>query len=536
MSPLSRFILLTLGVLHGFLAWAQLQQIMPSGAGQSKATVTVSGTVVNALTGTPIARALVRLAGAVPAAVFTNESGRFQFDNVREGNAWLDAERPGFFREGVGPNAGSSGVMSMISIGPNSKDVQIKLTPEARIEGRVTDSDGEPIEGVQIQVMGERIVAGRKQFAAYAMASTTGSGHYLIGGLMPGTYYVHTLLRAVFGDQRLGQMVRRNYPLAYPVRYFPDSPDLASAQPQELKGGMDAEVDFTLPAQPTFRVSGTVTGAQNYLGVSLGESGETLPAHSAFNRRTGQFAVSLVTPGSWTLHFVSQDMQGTQYSATAEVAVADSDVTGLQVALQPDSSIPVTVQQNASGGIVPNPQITLLPREMGSRNRRFVATSRNSSSPGTLLIPNVPPGAYHVEAHAFGSACIESVTSGSTNLLHDDLTVAEGGQTPPLSVVLTAECGKILGVVHSNAGAVPSAVVLVPDSGAGDPVVMTTSPDGAFTSGLITPGNYRAYAFSSLANLEYANPDALRDYSGQEVSLAANQPVTVNLDLIERKE
>lgn len=531
-----RSVLVAAGVLNSVFALAQLQPAPPSGAGRNGAKYTVSGTVVNAVTGEPIRRALVRLAGPVSASGFTNESGRFRFDNIPEESAWIGAEKPTFLGETDTPKSNRSfRRTSSFSIGPNSKDLQIKLTPEARIEGRVTDSDGEPVEGVQVQATGERIIEGRKQSIGYSMATTTGTGHYLIGELAPGAYFIHTQLRPVFGSQRFGQPVEKNFPLVYPSRYFPDSADLASAQPQELKGGEDAEVNFTLTPKPTFRISGTVAGAQNYLNVSFGDS-DAFPAHLQFDRRANRFIVSLVPPGSWTLRFSSQDMQGNQYSAREEVTVADSDIGGLQVALQPDSSIPVDIQRRTAGRPIASAQVRLIPKEIESQNRWYVATPRNGDSPGAMLIRNVPPGTYHLAARASGSACIESVTSGSANLLHDDLVVNGGAQPSPINVVLREDCGKLSGVVHSNAGAIPASVLLVSDSSMGDPIVIGTQPDGTFMDGLLSPGSYHVYAFSNLANLEYANPEALRDYSGQQISLEPNQPVTVNLDLIERKE
>ena len=485
---------------------------------------------MNAVTGEPIRRALVQMSGSYQASSFTNESGRFQFDNCPGGSAWFRAQKPGFFE----PNNGSPRRISRVSIDSNAKDIQVKLTPEARIEGRVTNSDGEPLEGVQVQAMGEQIIEGRKRFIGYSVASTTGAGHYLIGGLAPGKYFVRTVLRPAFGGQRPGQVVAGNYPLAYPSQYFPDAADIASAQPQELNGGGDAEVDFTLTAKQTFRISGTVAGAQNYLGVFLGEPGGAQRAHYQFDRGTNRFVINLLPPGSSTLHFTSRDTQGNQYSATQEVTVAGADISGLQITLQPDDSIPVDIQQLTSGSLMGSAQVRLVPTEPVEQRGGYPAISRNGGAPGSMLVRNVPPGNYRVQVQVSSSACVESVTSGSANLLHDDLVVNGGATSPPITVVLRYDCGKLLGMVHSNSGPTPASILLVPDSG--DPIVIYTLPDGSFTHGLITPGSYRVYAFSSLGNLEYANPEALRDYAGQQISLEPNQSVTVSLELIERKE
>ncbi len=54
-----------------------------SGAGQYK----LSGTVVDALTGAPIRRAMVQLMGGQSQAVLTDEGGKFRFENLAQGQS-----------------------------------------------------------------------------------------------------------------------------------------------------------------------------------------------------------------------------------------------------------------------------------------------------------------------------------------------------------------------------------------------------------------------------------------------------------------
>src|SRR5207245_1360619 len=62
-------------------------------------TITMSGVVVNSVTGEPVPRALVQMNGMVSRVALTDAEGRFQFDNLPETQAVLIAHKPGYFSE-----------------------------------------------------------------------------------------------------------------------------------------------------------------------------------------------------------------------------------------------------------------------------------------------------------------------------------------------------------------------------------------------------------------------------------------------------
>jgi hypothetical protein len=60
--------------------------------------------------------------------------------------------------------------------------------------------------------------------------------------------------------------------------------------------------------------------------------------------------------------------------------------------------------------------------------------------------------------------------------------------------------------------------------------------NGAFTLRDLAPGSYRALAIDRADDLEYTNPDALRDYltKAQEVTLGPKQESRMDLELVQR--
>ncbi|HLY66775.1 MAG TPA: carboxypeptidase-like regulatory domain-containing protein, partial [Chloroflexota bacterium] len=62
-------------------------------------TYVVSGTVVNAVTGEAISRALVRATGQSSGSAFSDSEGRFQFEDLPAGQIMLIAQKPGYTNE-----------------------------------------------------------------------------------------------------------------------------------------------------------------------------------------------------------------------------------------------------------------------------------------------------------------------------------------------------------------------------------------------------------------------------------------------------
>jgi hypothetical protein len=76
--------------------------------------------------------------------------------------------------------------------------------------------------------------------------------------------------------------------------------------------------------------------------------------------------------------------------------------------------------------------------------------------------------------------------------------------------------------------------VLLSNSPLKPPGTFLTGSDGKFYISNLTPGEYRLFAFTNISHLEYANPEALRDFTGQDITVGPNEKANVQLDLITR--
>lgn len=145
----------------------------------------ITGTVINSITGEPIGRAVVRINGSTNQQMFTDGSGRFEASDVPEGQIAVTAQRPGFVDSQM--NSSRFQRSQMITVGPSTPSIEVKLMPEGFIKGKITNNEGEPVESMGLQVMFQQISNGRKDWFPRGGAQTDENGEYEIEGLPPGS-------------------------------------------------------------------------------------------------------------------------------------------------------------------------------------------------------------------------------------------------------------------------------------------------------------------------------------------------------------
>lgn len=518
--------------MRGLRLPALLLGILPAlSPAQGLQRYTVSGTVLNAVTNEPIRRALVGVGGSL---VFTGPDGRFQVENVPGGPAIVAAQKPGFSECSQWDcGANLSRTMVTITVGSGTNDVLLKLVPESRIQGRIVDEDGEPISNIDVQLLSERVLDGSKQLRREGGAQTDDNGNYRIEGLTSGSYLIRTALTPGLVGWQEGFSGRPSLSQVYPERFYPNTPDRASAQPLELRAGQVGEADFTLEPVPAFRISGSVTPLVPGLGISYEDAeGQRVGTPALFDPKSGHFALTFTPAGTWTLVFESADSENRAYYARETVTVSSKNVDGLRVLLQPLALVPVNVT-NAENEEARQVPLQLEPVD-GDPSRALFAGRLNGNRP--YGIANVPPGKYRVIVHLAGSQCIDSLTSGNTDLTRDHLVVGAGVEPQPINLTLRSDCAALQVTARSRKQNEKTNIIVTSTILAIPPLITQLEPGGSFTFTGLTPGDYSAYAFGDINGLEYGNPEAMRRFSGQQITLSANQHATLTLEVIGRED
>lgn len=141
----------------------------------------VSGTVVNAVTGDLVAGAMVVVSGDRGTGSATDGKGKWSLKGLACGTIRLSATRAGFFKgsyraTGLAKNDADEGDEVQLVSGSPVSDLKIALMPEGSITGRVQDANGDPVAGAEVVVLRAAVRDGRRRW-----------GFSLYGGMLPWT-------------------------------------------------------------------------------------------------------------------------------------------------------------------------------------------------------------------------------------------------------------------------------------------------------------------------------------------------------------
>ncbi|MGH9592326.1 MAG: carboxypeptidase regulatory-like domain-containing protein [Bryobacteraceae bacterium] len=518
-----------------------------------KKTIRLEGHVLS-VTGESVRKATVRLQGnsAVqggqlrPSAYTesTDTAGKFVFEDVAEGNYTLSAEKAGFVTQRYGARStGSSGAVLNLVPGVALRDLDIKMTPQGVISGKVTDLDGDPVNGGRVTVMRFAYPRGRKQLQQTAGATIDDQGEFRVADLAPGRYYLSvTDNRApANGPDKEGQD-------SNVTTYYPNVIEPASAAPLDVTAGVELSgIDIRMRRAKVYSIRGKavdpVTGAApaNAVLTLRKSSTDDSPIVAALTnirqlRPDGGFEFPGLMPGTYVLQTQNGSLSGS-YAGRTEITITDSNIEGAVLALGPAAEINGTVK--LEGG-----DFHTLLKPPGSANSGAPSPAASAVGPRfTLTFAEVDgigigsPGAQVKDDGTFKvtglglnkyainfrnlpqGAYVKTIQYGGQDVTHSllDMSTAANGT---LEVTLSDKAADVNGSVHNDKGeALPGVqVTLWPkifDPGNTSSIRQAnTDQNGGFKFVSLRPGEYFVAAWEELDTGLAQSPDFLKNLTG----------------------
>jgi hypothetical protein len=503
----------------------------------------VSGKVVNSVTGQAVKKAVVTLRGGSGQNSYvtgSDPSGKFQFDNVQPDKYMATAEA-----EGYSGTLRTGQKLIAVAAQQEVSDVEVRIAPLSIISGKVLDESGQPLEGASVTALRYDYSGGGKNLQPVGGAQTDDRGEYRMFDLQPGRYYLMAVairrnaalmaqgVVAVGIPGRVPQESRVHSTVpeeGYAAVYYPGVADVSQTSPQELKPGAEwTGADFKLRQLPAYHIRGRVTGAAARNGgrnivraqpcEADGTTGIGMPnTLQASSQPDARFDVSGAVPGTYCL---SVTPPGARVMAVRQiVTVKAGDVD--------DVELPVPTSFSVSGTLVidgtpPNPMPQLF---VGLRTTPNQGVSQVTiKSDGAFQIDGMYPGAYslmlpqgplYAKSILYGS---QDVTGGVIPSLQPgiDLTITMG--TDPGEVDGTVQAGTVEAGAPVNMVAVPEGAYAARQ----DMERFGSSPAGAnFSMANLPPGDYKLFALESDDFGDLRNRDLLKLLEGKA------SPVTVH--------
>lgn len=542
------FVLLTSGTGH-----------VAAQNGPSQGSRTIRGLVVNSVTREPISRALV-FSSDNRFAVLTDSQGNFELSIASPAEA---SSSPGGFGAGAANFAFYASLRARkpgflndqsardISSAEPAKEVVLELVPEALITGKVVLPSSEPPDSIDLVLYRRQAQNGRGHWVFAGVVHSRSSGEFRFAELAAGTY-------KLFSRESLDRDPLTTVPggplYGYPPVYFPGARDFATASEIHVAAGTTFHADLKLTRQRYYNVkvpvkSDTPTGSVNVAVLAQGRPGPGFELGYVYE----DSAIEGMLPnGNYTLEVAN--LLPPPASGSVTITIHDGPANGTPVVLAQPRPIEVRVKEEFTGPDTTNVSSTWLVSGRtftleGPRKYLGVSIStadgvsvgdagsirpptRSGSEPLLLDIPQ--PGRYWVSLYP-RRGYVASARSGDVDLLREPLVVGAGGATPPIEVTMRDDFAQLEGTVEGKKAAIYC--LPLPDS-AGQ-FMESSSSDGTFGIASLAPGTYRILAFKNpRPELEYHNPDAMRDYESKAelVQLAAGQKAHVHLQVLSENE
>jgi hypothetical protein len=531
-------------------------------AGQQKSAAappayTISGTVVDGISGAPLGRSRVGIAPVTNRedvrTVNAGDDGRFVFDHVAAGKYSLTAEHRGYVSQAFEQH---DQYATSIAAGPelDSEDIVFRMKPEAAISGRVTDEFGEPVRDARVMLFQAGLLAGRRSTFQRGSASTNDLGMYHFSHLPAGKYFVAVVAapwyaRHAFaeenqggGDQRgAAGSLRAPLPeanpaldVAYPLTFYPSAISSDGAAPVTLAFGDRFVADISVRPVAAVHLRVPLSGVENEDNSAVTVRQmlfDTIPVpiHTESRRAgSGSVAISGIPPGQYVLdvNLWNESRNSTAASLEIEAGPDGQLVAGGDRAL---ARVSGTVKMENPAFPVPQGGV-----QLRSRKTAAVYIAQMSPKGEFEFRQPIPAGDYSIELSGARGAFVKLVTGTAVA----GETIQIRGKAPvKLVVELTEGLGRIDGVVQRDGKPAPAAmVVLVPEDAANNPGRFRrdqSDSDGTFTLASILPGKYTVLAIEKGWDLEWADPEVLKPYleKGKAVQVEARGKLKVKLEV-----
>ncbi len=505
----------------------------------------IEGRTVNAMTGEPLQRASVTLAGSGPNATGrsakSDGDGRFLIENVQPGVYRLMAEKVGFLRQAYGArSAGGSSAPLNLSPGQTLRNVEMKLTPQGVILGKVLDDEGDPLPRTSVVAYRMGGLGTTQQFRQQAggSAATNDIGEYRLANLAPGRYVVVATSQGR-GGGRLSETVDEDL---LPT-YYPSTLDPAGAVPVDITAGQEAGgITITLKKGALYRVQGKIVGGtpQDLANVRV----SLLPRGSGllpFMARTGAavgpdgaFQITRVQPGSYLVIAQRMGRQAGGFVGRLAVEVTAGDAIGLILPLAEPMTVSGTVR-------IEGDQKTTLQRltvSLISIDGLPLNVPRGRvAETGAFKLDSVLADNYYITFYGLPEgAYVKSVRMANQEVFDKGVNLTNLRGSVSLDVILSSKAGSVEGVVMGqDKPAAGSFVAILADPvRPGQPYLnksATADQDGRFTLTGVAPGDYRLYAWEEAQSEVLRDPGLAKPFEPKSVSVSVEESGAQRVEL-----
>ena len=495
------------------------------------ATTTVSGVVLNAATGLPVARALVRFNGR---AMLTDHQGKFEFDQFSGGGGRVEVIKPGYYFALDPSDVGGF----YVETSQLAKPMQLRLYPEALLTGTIHAPNGDALPKIPIRAFRRSFEDDDERWIPVAQSFSNSRGSFRLP-VPAGDYVLETQYSPRSG---ISQVIL--------PELVPDATSSDTSDAIRIGSGEERHFDLqpSVVSVHIVEVTPDADSGGEFLRITARTAnGLSFPVQTERGGANGRYRLELPN-GTYTLTASTRGRGGSE-EAQANVTVADHDVSGVVFHFAPVPLLPVEMtvdSETTSDNAASQPRLMQLGLHLGLHLERIETGAVEGLSSVPLLPQHdgsfaftVSPGRYRFAARNHGGWYVASASYGDTDLLQQALNVDVGSGGLPIRLTVSDQTGGLQGTVRLNGQPAACWIYLVDGSPSAQPVIqLASNADGSFVMNGLAPGNYQAIAFENRNAQNYRDASALTPYTTAVRTIRINpgDKTTVDLDAVPATE
>lgn len=377
---------------------------------------------------------------------------------------------------------------------------------------------------------------------------TDSSGFFHLGHLAPGVYFIAVTGHPWYAQNGMHALIpgsqhvanRSEFDVSYPLTYYGDSTEPASASPITLSEGDSAKLQIALHALPALDVELTGFSSQpnqglNAMPFQVGPDGSLInPVSSGMAGFNDRWEITGLAPGRYVLELQTYNEGQSKSLGRKTIDLTTDSILDVNEL----SNVSISGQIRFEGEQAPNERpVIFLTGADGSQGAYAQVQPDGSfqfdqgrSGQATLL-----SGIYQVQLANAPGFYVKSIAAKGAKASGSDIEVPESG-TVQLSIVAAKGTTRLDGIALKNSKPFAGAMVLLlprNPNRSGDIRRDQSDSDGTFSLNDVPPGAYILVAIDDGEDLEYEDAAAMKPYVGQgqvvNVPLAASSKLEVNV-------
>jgi hypothetical protein len=465
----------------------------------------LSGTVTDAETGAPVAGVQIAIGTPlVPAlqVTTTSSTGAFDVGSLPPGTYTITARLESYVRSGFAYRSllGTQGGI-LLADQEHRPGIEIRLTKEASISGRILSPDGAAAPGVVVNVLRPHFLEGQRLLATFGSTRTDAQGRFRVAGLLHGDYYV-----TAFEADPAGPAP--TLPTHSPT-YYPGSADAAGAKRIRVRRATEVSgIEFVVRRVPWSRIVGIAKRSDSaplrFAAIIMQPNDpERLSPGQRLGAKweaDGQFSFDQVPPGDYIIRALGGiDPDAAPLFAALPLTVEGRDTTGVTLTLTPGATLSGRIRFQSQGS--PGPDVTQLrlyaPLTDGTK---FGGEPKGRiESDGRFNLDGVDAGLRLIRALQVPAPwSLERVLQRGRDITDTPIEIRQGQKLQDVELIFTDAAPSVSGIVRTGTSRllVDRLVVVFPvDQALWGPAsrhIQSTRTDwlGRYQIGPLPPGEY----------------------------------------------